>query len=38
MEPLLFQILNPRDGRAIVFLQELVEVIGVPFALTEQRA
>ena len=38
MEPLLFQVLNPRDERAIVFPQKRVEVISVPLALTEQRA
>lgn len=37
MEPLLLQILDPRDERAIVFEEKVVEVIGVCLALTKQR-
>ena len=37
MEPLLLQILDPRDKRAIVFQEKAVEVISVCLALTKQR-
>lgn len=37
MEPLLLQILDPRDERVFVFDEKIVEVFGGCLALTKQR-
>ena len=37
LEPLLLQVLDPRDERAFVFEEKIVEVIGICLALTKQR-